>query len=64
MIYKTLHRNLNIEQRGSHNKSGGNSRASDGYAVPAPSVTPVVLLSNENEHNLIWKSRWTPVMRK
>jgi len=36
-----------------------NSGAPERLAVPAPHVTPVVLLLKDT--NLIWKSCWTPV---
>jgi len=42
MIYKTLHRKLKIEQHESHYKSGVNSGAPEGLAVPGPHVTPFV----------------------
>ena len=47
MYYKTLHRNLKIEQHGPHFKLGVNSGAPEGLAVPAPYVTPVMLLLND-----------------
>ena len=43
-IYKTLHRKLKIEQHEHHLKSGVNSGAPEGYAVPPPHVAPVALL--------------------
>ena len=45
-IYKTLHRKLKIEQHESHYKPRVKSGASKDLAVPAPLVTPVVLLLN------------------
>ena len=44
MIYKTQPRKLKIEQ---HENLGVNSDATKGLAVPAPPVTPVVLLLND-----------------
>ena len=44
MIYKTQPRKLKIEQ---HENLGVNSGATKGLAVPAPPVTPVVLLLND-----------------
>jgi hypothetical protein len=39
MIYKTLHKNLKIEQHESNYKLGVNSGAPEGLAVPGPLVT-------------------------
>jgi len=52
MIYKTLHRKQTIEQHEPHWKSGMYSGAPEKLAVPAPHVTPVVLLLNNT--NTIW----------
>ena len=46
-IYKTLHRNLHIEQHEPHLKQRLNSCALEGLVVPVPYVTPVVLLLND-----------------
>jgi len=36
-----------------------NTCAPDGVAVPAPLMTPIVLLLNAtNEHHMMWKSCW------
>ena len=43
MIYKTLHRKLNIQQHEPYWKPGVSSGASEGYAVPAAHVKSVVL---------------------
>ena len=44
--HKTPHRKLKIEKHEPHYKPGGvNLGAPEGYAVPAPLVVPVVLLS-------------------
>ena len=42
--YKTLQRKQKIEQHEPRQKQGMNSGAHEGLAVPAPLVTPVVLL--------------------
>jgi hypothetical protein len=47
MIYKTLHRKLKIEQHKPYQKPGVNSGVPDVLAVPAPHVTPVMLLLND-----------------
>jgi hypothetical protein len=47
MIYKTLHRTLKIVQQKPHSKLEIISDAPEGYAMPAPLVPPVVLLSND-----------------
>ena len=47
MIYKTLHKNLKIEQHEPNYKLWVNSGAPEVLAVPGPLVTPVVLLSND-----------------
>jgi hypothetical protein len=47
MIYKTLHRKLKIEQHKPYQKPGVNSGVQDVLAVPAPHVTPVMLLLND-----------------
>ena len=47
MIYKTLHRKLNIEQHEPHLKLGMNSGALERLAIPVPIVTLVVLLLND-----------------
>ena len=56
-IYKTLHRKLKIEKHEPHQKSGVNSGAPEGLAVPAPHVALEVdsLLSSRvsNFHCLI-----------
>jgi len=44
MIYKTLHRNIKIEQR-----EGMNSGTPEGLGVPTPLVTPVELLLNDTD---------------
>ena len=44
MIYKTLHRILNIDQHESHYNAGVNSCASKYLSVPAQLMTPVALL--------------------
>jgi hypothetical protein len=44
-IYKTLHIKLKIGQREPYNKLALNSGATEGYAVPAAPVAPVVLIS-------------------
>ena len=44
MNHKTLHREVKIEQNAK--KQGVNSGVPEGLAVPAPLVTPVVLLNN------------------
>ena len=46
MICKTLHRKLKIEHSEHHQKPRVNSGALEGKAVPAPLVTPVMLLLN------------------
>jgi len=43
-IYKILHRKLKIEQHKPHQKPGENSGSPEGLAVPAPHVTPIMLL--------------------
>ncbi len=51
-IYKPLHRQLKIEHHERHLKPGVNIGASEGLAVSAPHVTPVVLLLNDA--TIIW----------
>jgi hypothetical protein len=46
-IYKTLHIKLMIKQHEPYKKPGVNSDAPEGLAVPAPHVTPVVVLLND-----------------
>ena len=45
--YKTLHSKLKIGQHQCHKKLGLNQGAPEGFAVPAPIVTPVVLLFDD-----------------
>ena len=47
MIYKTLHRKLMIKQHDPYKKPVLNSRAMEGEAIPAPPLTPIVLLLND-----------------
>jgi hypothetical protein len=47
MIYKTLHRKLIIKQHEPYKKPVLNSRAMEGEAIPAPPLTPIVLLLND-----------------
>ena len=44
MANKTIHRNLMIEKHELRQKLRSNSRAPEGSAVPAPLVSPIVLL--------------------
>jgi hypothetical protein len=53
MSYKTLHRKLQIEKHEPHLKPGLNSRDFQRLAVPAPPMTPVVLLLNALLENSI-----------
>ena len=46
-IYKTLHRILGFEQNEFHNKPVINTGAPEGWVVPAPIVTPVMLLQSQ-----------------
>ena len=52
MIYNILHRKLKIKQYKPDYKPGLNSGAPERLAVPAPLVTPVMLLLNDM--NIIW----------
>jgi hypothetical protein len=47
MIYNILHRKLKIKQHKPDYKPGLNSDAPERLAVPAPQVTPVMLLLND-----------------
>ena len=49
MIYKTLHRNLNIEQHEPHTKLGVNSDVPKGYAVIAPHMASIVIIVFEHK---------------
>ena len=51
-IYKTLHRKLKIEQQEANWKPRMSSGVPKGLAVPAPYVTPAMLLLNDT--NIIW----------
>jgi hypothetical protein len=44
MIYKTLHRNLNIEKHESHLRLGVNTDVPEEQAVTTPLVAPIVFL--------------------
>ena len=44
-IYKTLQRKLKTELHELHKRPGVNSSAPEEYAVPAPLVVPVMVLS-------------------
>ena len=44
MIYKTLHRKLNIEKHEPHLRSGVHTDAPEEQAVPTPLVAPIVFL--------------------
>jgi hypothetical protein len=46
-MYKCLHRKQKIEQRGPHYKPEVNSGTPEWRTLPAPRVTPVVLLLND-----------------
>ena len=52
IIYKTLHRKVKIELHEPHLKPEVNSGVSEGLEVPAPHVTPIVLLLNDT--SIIW----------
>jgi hypothetical protein len=52
MVYKTLNRKLKIVKREPYNKSRVSSGTQKWITVPAPHVTPVVLLFNDT--HLIW----------
>jgi hypothetical protein len=47
MVYKTLNRKLKIVKREPYNKSRVSSGTQKWITVPAPHVTPVVLLFND-----------------
>ena len=54
----TLHRKLKIRLSNTNpTKTGVNSCAPEGLAIPALQVAPIVLLTNDKKHNLIWKWR-------
>ena len=52
IFYEVLHRKLKIAQNEPYLKRGANAGDSEGFTVPAPHRTPVVLLLNAT--NVIW----------